>query len=206
MFSDTDPHSLQKNHQRYQQQNQKNLIIRDSNPEIVYLAGFERTEELNNRIYERNIPSHTLEHHFGSRAAPTRQVKFPSVDIHRSAIDTNELIHQHPMYQQEYMFLPSTTARGPFAGYASNVDRESVLRNQIYAAQKNDDRSAFVPSSESDLYNTIIVTRPSQQPHPLLFKREENFQSRVTEKYGAEGSTERFLFQNDSRQCRLNRR
>ena len=39
----------------------------------------------------------------------------------------------------------------PFSGFVENVDVESVLRNQIFALQKND-QAVYVPSSKSDLY------------------------------------------------------
>ena len=54
----------------------------------------------------------------------------------------------------------------------NNVNTESLLRNQYFALQKSD-QSVYVPSSDSDLYNVKVVSRPVQQPHPDLFNQPE---------------------------------
>lgn len=64
------------------------------------------------------------------------------------------------------------TRNAPWSGFASNINVESTLRNQFFALQKCD-QSQYVPSSNSDLYNTYIPSHENQQTHPLLFKNEE---------------------------------
>ena len=57
--------------------------------------------------------------------------------------------------------------------FASNVNTESELRNQIYALQKCS-QSVYVPKSNSDLYNYKFQTVSKPNPHELLF-RNDNF-------------------------------
>ena len=63
-------------------------------------------------------------------------------------------------------------ASGPVSGYSSNVGVETMLRNQHFALQRGADQGVYVPSSNSTLYKTTVVSRPSEQPYPMLFKQE----------------------------------
>ena len=58
---------------------------------------------------------------------------------------------------------------GPVSGFINNVQLESNLRNQTYALNRGNDKTTYVPSSDSDLYNVYIPSSPSEQPHPELF-------------------------------------
>ena len=58
------------------------------------------------------------------------------------------------------------------SGFFNNVNTESLLRNQFFALQKSD-QSVYVPSSNSDLYNVNVVSKPVVQPHPDLFQKTE---------------------------------
>ena len=51
-------------------------------------------------------------------------------------------------------FLPCTT-NGTWSKYSSNINTESILRNQVYALQ-NAPQATYVPNSTSDLYNSTI--------------------------------------------------
>ena len=61
----------------------------------------------------------------------------------------------------------------PWSGFASNINLESELRNQVFALQKCS-QSVYVPSSNSDLYH--FQFKPTnhhdqvKQPFPELFK------------------------------------
>jgi hypothetical protein len=48
----------------------------------------------------------------------------------------------------------SITTNGPPMEFINNIDKESALRNQGIAKQKNNDMGVFVPSSRGDLYTT----------------------------------------------------
>ena len=61
------------------------------------------------------------------------------------------------------------------SGFASNINTESELRNQIYALQKCS-QSVYVPTSNSDLYDYSFRAKVQPNPHELLF-RDETFTS-----------------------------
>ncbi len=165
------------------------------NPDNVIFGQYERTEELNERYNQRLHTNAKVEYQFGARPVETRYVKFGTVDQRYSALAPTK-IYSGVMYDPKTHFLPSQ-AQGPWTTFASNVDVETVLRNQVYALQKSE-QSSYVPSSSSDLYNTIITTDLSiVQPHPGLFEKSELFTSQTASKGNQ-------LFNNDSRQSRLN--
>jgi hypothetical protein len=66
-------------------------------------------------------------------------------------------------------FLPCTKG-GSWSQYNQNIDKESILRNQIYALQ-NAPQAKYVPNSTSDLYNSTIPksqTSTAQGLYPNL--------------------------------------
>jgi hypothetical protein len=78
---------------------------------------------------------------------------------------------QFPTYSSEQTFNPGNTI-SPWSGFASNVNIESQLRNQIYPLNKcNDD--VYVPSSNSDLYHSSFKTNSNiKQEFEGLFHTE----------------------------------
>ena len=99
------------------------------------------------RSYARNIPSVPLQPYLDARPVQTKYSILPIIDP-RKQIET-------PLIQQS-TFTPETAFNpghdfGPWSGYASNVNHESDLRNQIFAIQ-DCSQAAFVPSSKSNLY------------------------------------------------------
>jgi hypothetical protein len=74
-----------------------------------------------------------------------------------------------PTFNPHAVFNPGNTT-SPWSGFASNVNTESELRNQIYALQKCS-QSVYVPSSKSDLYNYGFTPKPTPQSHSLLFEK-----------------------------------
>jgi len=129
-----------------------------------YSCNVERYQVLNDRIANRNIPSEYLQSSFSSRPVSTKYSKLPIVDQYKQA--NVPLVKAQP-YNIGTTFNPGN-AEAPWSGYASNVDVETILRNQVFALQKGD-KSAYVPSSKSDLYNTEVVGRQEQQTFPGLF-------------------------------------
>lgn len=126
-------------------------------------------EQTNRRIYDRNIPSQMLQPYLDVRPVMTKYSYFPIVDPRK---EINVQLAQMPTYNVHDVFNPGNT-RSPWSGFATNINKESELRNQIYALQKCS-QAVYVPNSSSDLYEYGF--NPSQQymQHQLLFNK-ENF-------------------------------
>lgn len=124
----------------------------------------ERTDELNNRIADRNIPSMGLQPQFSPRPVLSKYSLLPILD---QRMPSNVPIQSFPIYNPEIIFNPGN-AQAPWSGFATNINLESSLRNQFFALQKCE-QSQYVPSSNSDLYNVQVVSRQIPQTHPLLF-------------------------------------
>ena len=127
-----------------------------------------RQQTINLRSYERNIPSATLQPYLDTRPVMTKYSIMPIVDL-RNNVKTP--LVQQPTYSQHNIFNPGD--RGPYSGYASSINDESELRNQIYAIQ-DCAQATYIPSSKSSLYNTKWTNvRQPQQPFPKLFEKEQ---------------------------------
>ena len=124
-------------------------------------------QETNSRIYDRNIPSQTLQPYLDVRPVLTKYSYFPIVDPRK---ELNVSLIQTPTYNVHSVFNPGNTT-SPWSGFASNINKESELRNQIYALQKCS-QAIYVPSSKSDLYDYNFKTITQPNPHALLFKNE----------------------------------
>jgi len=125
----------------------------------------ERTEELNRRLFDRIVPSSVLRPNFDPRPAATKRTKLPVVDErvpHKSK--------SYLDYSPEAVFYGGNS-KAPVEGFLANISKENDLRNQIRPLQRSDPLSTYIPDSSSDLYNTMVPTRPDTQPHPLLFNR-----------------------------------
>lgn len=128
--------------------------------------------QTNTRIYNRNIPSQTLQPYIDVRAVPTKYSIMPIVDPRR---EISMELKQRPTYNSQQMFNPGNT-RSPWSGFATSINVESELRNQVYALQRCS-QSVYVPNSDSDLYNVRFRSnspQPSQQqPFPDLFRQQK---------------------------------
>jgi hypothetical protein len=78
-------------------------------------------------------------------------------------------MEQLPTYSPSRVFNPGNT-QSPWSGFASSINVESELRNQIYALQKCS-KSVYVPNSTSDLYKEPVHSPNTnmKQPFPGLF-------------------------------------
>jgi hypothetical protein len=123
-----------------------------------------RYDELNQRIYNRNIPSSYLDAKFSPRPVSTKYSLLPVVDQYKNS---NVPIISSVPYNIGKIFNPGN-ASGPWSGFATNVDVETILRNRTFALQYCE-QSTYVPSSRSDLYNIEVPSKPVQQPFPGLF-------------------------------------
>jgi hypothetical protein len=127
-----------------------------------------RVDELNTRIQSRYFPDHSLPANFDPRPVPTKQTLFPIINLRK---DSSHPILPAIHHYVETNFNPGT-ARAPPSGYFANVDTETILRNQTTVLQHGADQGVYVPSSKSDLYNVHVISRPTLQPFPELFKNE----------------------------------
>jgi hypothetical protein len=125
---------------------------------------------INNRIYDRNIPSQMLQPYLSVRPVMTKYSLMPIVSP-RATIATP--FQQQPQYNTEKVFNPGNTV-SPYSGFAASINKESELRNQIFALQKCS-QSVYVPNSNSDLYTySFMPTKTkSMQPFKELFKNEQ---------------------------------
>jgi len=124
-------------------------------------------EETNTRIYDRNIPSQMLQPYLDVRPVMTKYSHFPIVDPRK---ELNVPLEQMPTYNVNKVFNPGN-ATAPWSGYASNVNLESELRNQVYALQKCS-QATYIPTSNSDLYDYKFKSVKQQNPHELLFQND----------------------------------
>jgi len=125
-------------------------------------------ETTNKRIYDRNIPTQFLQPYINVRPVMTKYSYFPIVDPRK---ELNVPLQQMPNYNVNKIFNPGNT-KSPWSGFASNINTESELRNQIYALQKCS-QSIYVPNSNSDLYDYKFKTVSKPNPHELLFNNEK---------------------------------
>ena len=130
----------------------------------VYYCNLNRNEELNERIYSRNIPSANLDAKFSLRPVSTKYSLLPVVDQYKKA---NVPVITSAPYNIGKVFNPGN-GQAPWSGFANNIDVESVLRNKSFALQYCD-QANYIPSTTSDLYNVEVTSRPVQQPFPGLF-------------------------------------
>ena len=136
--------------------------------EGAYYTNIDRYQTLNERIASRNIPSEYLQPVFSNRPVSTKYSKMSIIDQYKEA---NVPLNIATPYNVGKVFNPGN-AQAPWAGYANNVDIETILRNQAFALQKSD-KAAYIPSSNSDLYNLEVTGRHENQPFPGLFSSQE---------------------------------
>ena len=151
----------------------------------ITLQNHENQNAINNTIYERNIPSETMQVNLPQRSVSTKYSHFPILDSRR---ETNVILNYARPYDNNQMFFPGT--RKPhFCGFAQNVDLESNLRNQFFALQKAD-QALYVPNSNSNMYqnNIDFKTTNKNLDNELLFNENDfdNFNPNLSNKIGNE--------------------
>lgn len=133
--------------------------------DTLYEGQFNRTEELNTRIYDRFFPDTDLQPNFDPRPVSTKYALFPVLD-RRPKPEVPLLSYLN--YYPEVSFNPGD-AKGPISGFLNNVDVESDLRNQNIYLDK-DLGKKHVPSLKSDLYIVNVESKTRvEQPFPGLF-------------------------------------
>jgi hypothetical protein len=148
------------------------MDIQDANkkvknlPQYLHQGQFARTDELNHRILERSVPDSPLPPNFTPRPVLSKYSLFPMLDSRKP---TTVPIEPNYNYSASSNFTPPLMKTGPVSGFINNVQLENDLRNQNYALNRGNDKTTYVPSSNSDLYKVYIPSAPSKQPHPELF-------------------------------------
>jgi len=108
-----------------------------------------------------------LQPYLNVRPVLTKYSYLPIVDPRKPI---NVPMNQDPTFNVHKVFNPGNS-KSPWSGFASNINKESELRNQIYALQKCS-QSVYVPSSNSDLYSYNFRTKTQHNPHDLLFQNQ----------------------------------
>ena len=140
----------------------------------VYMNNNELTSsdirlQTNHRIYDRNIPSSPLQPYLSVPPASTKYSIMPVVDPRRKLYVPLKVM---PTFNPFNQFNPGND-EGPYSGYATNINIESELKNQIYALQSCD-QAVYVPTSKSDLYNYGFTPQTNMmQPFPDLFNKQQ---------------------------------
>jgi len=135
-------------------------------PNGVYYGQYERNDEINIRILDRDVPDQPLPPNFDPRPVMTKYALFPMLD---NRMPANVPIQPNYNYSLETNFTPPVQSCGPVSGYVNHVATENQLRNQYFAIQRGADQAIYVPKSDSDLYKVYIPSTPSEQLYPLLF-------------------------------------
>ena len=134
----------------------------------VYYCQMDRTQQLSNRLFDRNLPSHQMGQSYFARPVDTYATVFPILDCHNPSTVNKA---QFPQYNQQLMFNPGQSA--PYEGYSNNVDIESKLHNSFHPTQKCV-QGKYIPGSRSDMYNAnylIPASKPVRMTNNLLFKK-----------------------------------
>lgn len=136
------------------------------------VCNMERNLELDNRIYQRNIPSSPLQPSFSLRPVST---KLDIMGIYDRRAPADVPIIRRPTYSVSQVFNPGTS-QAPWSGIATNINTESSLRNQFFALQ-NCEQSEYVPSTTSDMYQgSGPLLSSNNLPNPFHhLQRQEQF-------------------------------
>lgn len=133
--------------------------------EGVYYGQNERVDDLNHRIQDRQFPDIALPANYDPRPSSTKFCVFPTLDI-RTKRDGMPTPIENDQTNGKYVYNPGSH-RGPPNVPINNIDIETGFRKE------------YIPSSQSDLYNTRLTTPivPSaatanyENTHPELFTK-----------------------------------
>tara|TARA_B100000795_G_scaffold268218_1_gene254753 strand:- start:1463 stop:1972 length:510 start_codon:yes stop_codon:yes gene_type:complete len=136
----------------------------ESKIQEVYVCQQARTEDLNKRMYDRNLASRQMTPKYFSRPIDNSRTVMPTLDSRRKTCVKKANFSD---YNMENDFSPGVG--GPYNGYSNNVDKESLLFNKFNVLQKCP-QVFFVPDSKSDLFNSSVPVSRGNQPFSLLQK------------------------------------
>ena len=135
----------------------------------AYYCHQERTTQLSDRMYKRNLATGGLAPHILARSVSTRLETMPMMDCRKVS---PTLLAKYPTYNNTKTFHPGSSA--PYSGYCNNVDIETHLRNTIHPLQKAP-QSKFIPDSSSDLFNIKHFNQTQGIDPNDLLQRKESF-------------------------------
>lgn len=157
----------------------------------VYYCQFNYTQEISDRMYDRNLASQQLLPSYFARPEKTRQQHMNVYNVNKSKTDKISL----PNFRIETTFTPGQ--RAPVNGYS--VDTETKLFNAYMPLQKCS-QNKYIPDSTSSLYDNNYLTRNhiiknEYNPHILIQPNEKfDFHNPNINNLG------RNIFNNDIRQ------
>jgi hypothetical protein len=168
-------------------------IMNPTYPEALYYGQFERTEDIDKRIFERTTATDVkLRPNFDPRPVDTRHLIFPMVPFtSKEYIDKKKQtpVFKYLEYDTAGGFSP-IQSKAPVDGFLRNVNVESSLRNQYFGMQHGTIQSTYIPSTTSDLYNVRVASSSTggdfADSHPHLFKREQYHTSGNKQIYGSD--------------------
>ena len=162
-------------------------------------------EELNYRILGRNNGYGNSEVFINPRSRPTKYMM--PLETIKPICNKNILNYNSTTSNNT---LNPNSLNSPWSGFVSNINNESILRNQVYALQRAPEAN-YVPSSNSDLYNSTISPNMSPNisignniPLPLSFDKQyetinNNLQNNLQNINYSENNLG-VIFNNDTRQ------
>jgi len=139
-----------------------------------------RLQVLNDRIYDRNLPSEEITQQFDPRPSRTRQVLFPALDCNMPS--NTPIKRDERSFNTSQQFTPGSS--GPFSGWATQIDSDSTLKSLYRTTQKWTPQNSYIPGSQSDMFrdNANVKHMPNKYTeqimgsHSLLFNRFESNQ------------------------------
>lgn len=134
----------------------------------VFYCNQNRTTQLSNRMFERNVPNVPLQMNYDPRPVDTRFVLFPALDCRTQPTVPRE---RRPVFNPRVMFSPGTSL--PFSGFQKNVDNESKLQNIIFPLQTCP-QAKYIPGTSSDMFDNRYLSKTTRQvkmTNPYLFTK-----------------------------------
>jgi hypothetical protein len=130
------------------------------------ICNVDRDMELSKRLGARRQPIGNLNICFDPRPMPTQYTNsqpFPTPRISGTSVPPPTA------YDTKKNFYGGDK-KGPWSGFATQIDDESVLRNQFFALQKCE-QSEYIPSSRSDMYVLDDKPMPPIKNHADLDRK-----------------------------------
>ena len=118
------------------------------------ICNIDYDNELNISLNTRRFPSQSLPPLYDDRPVSTKYTFFQTIEEKQPSITE---AHDYSYYSPSTVFNPGN--RAPIEFFMSNIDTESILRNQFMALQKSN-KSVYVPDLNSELYiNNLQYTK-----------------------------------------------
>ena len=125
----------------------------ESDQPTFSLCNVDRDMELSKRIAARDQPLGNLNISFDPRPVATQYTNIQPFLKQR----TSETAVPTPSIYNTKTNFYGGDKKAPWSGFATQIDDESVLRNQFFALQTCE-QSEYVPSSNSDMY--VLMGKP----------------------------------------------